>query len=151
MTTKDRTFSNTYPEAPDLIQQGFEDQQIMKTINAHLVSIAPGKIEIEMSFQSPLTQQNGYLHAGVVTTLIDSACGFAALSLMPEGSQVLSVEFKVNLLAPAVGERFLARGQVIKAGRTLTVCQGELVAIEGSSERTAAIMQATMMCIPKDN
>ena len=151
MTRNNLIFSYAYPDAPTVIRKSFDAQEMMKTINARLSSIKPGKVEIEMDFQPALTQQHGYLHAGVVTTLVDSACGFAAFSLMPEGSQVLSVEFKVNLLAPAFGKCFLAIGQVLKAGRTLTVCKGELITIKGSSKVTSALMQATMMCMPKDN
>jgi len=136
-----------YPEVPETIRRKFAAQQVMDLFNARLASINPGKVEIEMEFQAALSHQDGFLHAGVVTTLLDSACGFAALSLMPAGSQVLSVEFKVNLLAPAKGQRFLARGEVVKSGRTLTVCHGELLSFQDNTPTIAAIMQATMMCI----
>ena len=137
-----------YPEAPDIIRRKFSAQKVMKLFNTRLERIEPGLIEIGMDLQTSLTQQDGYLHAGVVTTLLDSACGFAALSMMPEGSRVLSVEFKVNLMAPANGQRFLARGEVIKSGRTLTVCRGELLSFMEDTPSTAALMQATMMRLP---
>ncbi len=114
----------------------------MQSWGVTLVSAQPGHVVLEMPFRSDLTQQNGYLHAGVSTALVDSACGFAALSLMPEDCDVLSVEFKVNLLAPAQGKLFRAMGKVVKAGKTLTVCQGELGNEEG---RVAVLMTATMI------
>ena len=94
-----------------------------------------------------LTQQHGFLHAGVLASAADSACGYAALSLMPAGAAVLSIEFKINMLAPATGDRFLARGRVIRAGRTVTVCWGEVVSYVGDAERTVATMVATMMTV----
>lgn len=120
----------------------------MSLIGARLGLVEPGIVEIALPFRSDLTQQNGYLHAGVVTTIADSACGYAAFSLMPSGSGVLSVEFKVNLLRPAQGESFLARAEVIKAGRTLSVVRADVFAINGNAEREmVATMQGTMMCL----
>ena len=117
----------------------------MTHIGARLTRLEPGLVEINMPFDPKLTQQNGFLHAGIVTALADTACGFAALSLMPEGSNVLSVEFKQNLLAPAVGERFIAKGQVLRAGRTITVCQGEVIAMQKDKPKKIAMMLATMI------
>lgn len=120
----------------------------MNLFSAQLGLVEPGIVEISLPYRADLTQQNGYLHAGVVTTIADSACGYAAFSLMPEGSGVLSVEFKVNLLRPARGESFLARAEVIKAGRTLSVVKADVFAIDANSERTlVATMQGTMMCL----
>ena len=120
----------------------------MNLIGARLASIEPGTVEIALPFRADLTQQDGYLHAGVVTTIADSACGYAAFSLMPAGSSVLSVEFKVNLLRPARGESFIARAEVIKAGRTLSVVRADVFAIAENSERElVATMQGTMMCL----
>jgi uncharacterized protein (TIGR00369 family) len=124
------------------IQDCLDRQAVMQSWGVTLVSAQPGHVVLEMPFRSDLTQQNGYLHAGVSTALVDSACGFAALSLMPEDCDVLSVEFKVNLLAPAQGKLFRAMGKVVKAGKTLTVCQGELGNEEG---RVAVLMTATMI------
>ena len=104
-------------------------------------------VEIELPFRADLCQQDGFLHAGIVTTIVDSACGYAALTLMAVDARVLSVEFKLNFLAPAVGDRFIARGRVARAGRTITVCTGEVVALTGDAERSIALMQATMMTV----
>ncbi|MFN8609693.1 MAG: PaaI family thioesterase [Vulcanimicrobiota bacterium] len=128
------------------VHQSFARQTFMATLGAELVSVQPGEVVIELSHRPDLVQQNGFLHAGVTTAVVDSACGYAALSMMPEGSDVLSVEFKVNLLAPAAGSRFRAIGRVVKAGRTLTVCQGEMLALD--SGKTVALMTATMIARP---
>lgn len=122
----------------------------MRTVGARLVSVEPGHVVIEWAFDSNLTQQHGFLHAGVVAAVADSACGYAALSLMPAGVAVLSVEFKINLMKPAAGERFQAVGKVIRAGRTLTVCGAEVHADLAGQETTIAIMQGTMMTV-RDN
>lgn len=117
----------------------------MATLGAHIVSVSPGEVLIELEWRDTLAQQHGVLHAGAVASIADSACGYAALSLMPAGTAVMSVEFKVNLLAPGRGERFLASGRVRRAGRTLTVCEGTVKAVQGVEEREVAIMTATMM------
>lgn len=117
----------------------------MGTIGARILSVAPGEVLIELPWRDDLAQQHGVLHAGAVASIADSACGYAALSLMPAGSGVMSVEFKVNLLAPGRGERFLASGRVRRAGRTLTICEGTVKALGGPEERDVAIMTATMI------
>ena len=119
----------------------------MQTIGARIVRVDPGEVELELPFRDDLTQQHGFLHAGIVTALVDSACGYAALSLMDREAAVLSVEYKVNLLAPAVGDRMRAVGRVIKSGRTLVVCTGEVIAVAGESESVVTVMQATMMAV----
>lgn len=130
------------------VESSFARQPIMNLIGARLGLVEPGIVEITLPFRADLTQQNGYLHAGVVTTIADSACGYAAHSLMPAGSGVLSVEFKVNLLRPARGESFMARAEVIKAGRTLSVVRADVFAIGAESTRElVATMQGTMMCL----
>jgi uncharacterized protein (TIGR00369 family) len=129
------------------VRQSFAQQSIMKLIGASLTLIEPGVVEITLPYRQDLTQQNGYLHAGIVTTIADSACGYAAFSLMPAGSRVLSVEFKVNLLRPAKGENFLARAEVIKAGKTLTVVRADVFAITENKRTLIATMQGTMMCL----
>lgn len=129
------------------IQSSFDRQAFMATIGARLVSIAPGHVVIEWPFSSHLTQQHGFLHAGVVAAVADSACGYAALSLMPRGSAVLSVEFKVNLMKPAAGEHFRAVGKVVRAGRTLSVCAAEVLAHRAGNETVIAMMQGTMMTV----
>jgi uncharacterized protein (TIGR00369 family) len=117
----------------------------MATIGAQLTAVGPGGAEIRIPFSARLTQQNGFIHAGVITSILDSACGYAALSLAPEKAEVLSVEFKVNLLSPAVGESFVARAQVKRAGRTLTVCTADAFALNQGNEKLVATMQATIM------
>lgn len=144
------TAESTHPpdqSFADRVRASFQQQTVMAAIGASLRSVAPGAVEIELPFRTDLCQQDGYLHAGIVTTIVDSACGYAAHTVMPVGARVLSVEFKINFLAPAVGERFVARGSVARAGRTVTVCTGEVVALSQDSERVIALMQATMMAV----
>jgi uncharacterized protein (TIGR00369 family) len=122
----------------------------MNLLGAGLTLVEAGVVEITLPYRADLAQQHGYLHAGVVTTIADSAGGYAAYSLMPAGSEVLSVEFKVNLLRPAQGETFVARAEVIKAGKTLTVVRADVFSIEANGERKlVATMQGTMMCLRK--
>jgi uncharacterized protein (TIGR00369 family) len=138
------------PQDPDFearVRASFARQQVMATLGASLTRVAPGEVEIQLPFRQDLTQQNGFLHAGIVTTIIDSACGYAAFSLMPTGVNVLTVEYKVNLVAPAQGALFAARGRVIKPGRTITVCAGDVVALYDGAERLVATMQATMIAV----
>jgi uncharacterized protein (TIGR00369 family) len=127
------------------VRESFRRQAFMVTIGAELVCVTPGAVEIRVPFTQHLTQQNNFVHAGVITSILDSACGYAALSVAPENAEVLSVEFKVNLLAPAVGESFIARSQVKRAGKTLTVCTADAFAVNQGNEKLVAIMQATIM------
>ena len=129
------------------VRESFTRQGIINTLNGKIAHVSPGEVHIEAPFDERFTQQDGFLHAGIVTTLIDSACGYAAYTLMPADSRVLSVEFKVNFLSPAQGERFRAEGRVVKSGKTLTVCDGKLFALQAEEEKLVAIMQATMICI----
>jgi uncharacterized protein (TIGR00369 family) len=127
------------------VRESFARQGAMATLGAELADIAGGRVVISLPIEPRLSQQHGFLHAGVVVAALDSACGYAALTLMPAESEVLSVEFKVNLLAPASGERLVAEGEVVRAGRTLTVCRGDAFA-EGDGERVhVATMLATMV------
>jgi len=138
------------PSFAEEVERSFARQPIMNLLGAELSLVAPGVIEITLPYRADLAQQHGYLHAGVVTTIADSACGYAAYSLMPAGSEVLSVEFKVNLLRPAQGETFVARAEVIKAGKTLTVVRADVFGITGGADRElVATMQGTMMCLRK--
>lgn len=123
----------------------FEQQPAMRLIGAKLIRVEAGEVEIGLPYRDDLTQQHGYLHAGIVTTLVDSACGFSALSLMPTGSDVLSVEFKLNLLRPAAGQRFRAVGTVLKPGRTLMVTRGDVWADQDGETTLIATMLATMI------
>ena len=127
------------------VTASFDRQAAMRTLGARIVRIAPGAVDIELPWRDDLTQQTGVLHAGIVAAILDSACGYAAMTLMPPDADVVSVEFKVNLLAPARGERVVARAKVKKAGRTLTVCDADAVAISGGEERLVASMTGTMM------
>ena len=128
------------------VRDSFAKQAFMHLLGAGLTHIASGEVDIEVPFRDDLVQQHGYLHAGVTTAIADSACGYAALSLMPADAAVLSVEFKVNMLAPAKGVRFLARGRVIRSGRTVTVCRGEVLAFdERGDARSVLEMLGTMM------
>lgn len=123
----------------------------MLTFGAMLVHVAEGEVDIEIPFNKDFCQQAGFMHAGVITTIVDTACGFAALTLMPENSDVVTVEFKVNFMSPAVGDRFIGKGRVVRAGKTLTVTQGDVYAIDDSKgrEKHIATMQATMFRVPK--
>lgn len=129
------------------VWQSFKLQTIMTTIGANLALVAPGMVKIILPYRDDLTQQDGFLHAGVVTTIVDSACGYAALTLMPAEARVLTVEFKTNFMSPAQGEYFVATGRVVKPGRTLTICSGDVVAHQGNSQKQIALMQATMYAV----
>lgn len=120
----------------------------MSTLGAELTAVGEGVVEIRLPYSPSLTQQDGYLHAGAVTAVLDSACGYAALSVAPAGYGVLTVEFKVNLLAPAAGTLFIAKAQVKKAGRTLTVCAADAFAVAGDKQKIVATMLATIMALP---
>ena len=125
------------------VRESFARQAAMKLIGASMVLVEPGVVEIQLPWRKDLTQQDGFIHAGIVTTVLDSACGYAAYTLMPVASRVLSVEFKVNLLAPAKGEQVSARARVKRSGRTLTVCTADAFA----DDQLCATMLATMIRI----
>ena len=129
----------------DRVRESFGRQQVMTTIGAKLTHVAPGEIDIWLPYDRTLTQQHGFMHGGIVATIADSACGYAAYSLMPAGQAVLSIEFKINLLAPAQGEAFVARSRVVRAGRTITVCQADVMAIQNGVESRIATLVATIM------
>jgi uncharacterized protein (TIGR00369 family) len=136
------------PSFAEEIKQSFAKQAIMGLIGAELTRVEPGLIVITLPYRSDLAQQHGYLHAGIVTTIADSACGYAAYSLMPAESEVLSVEFKVNLLRPAKGDSFLAVAEVVKAGKTLTVVRADVFGVDQEGQRQLiATMLGTMICI----
>jgi uncharacterized protein (TIGR00369 family) len=130
------------------VRASFAHQKFMATLGARLTRIEPGLCEIELDYDQALTQQHGYLHAGVGTSIADSAGGYAAFSLMPADASVLAVEFKVNLMEPARGERFVARGRVVRAGRRLTFCELEVEAWEGKKMRRILQGLQTVMCLP---
>ena len=125
----------------------FARQPAMRSIGASVTSMDAGQCEITLPFSDKLTQQHGFIHAGVTAMIADTACGFAALSLMPEDAAVLTTEFKLNLLAPAKGEKLIATGRVVRPGKKLMVCLGEVFAEEGDKRRQIALMTASMMVI----
>lgn len=135
------------PEFESRVRVSFKTQSIMDTIGASMTRVAVGEVDIELPFRPDLGQQNGYIHAGVIATILDSACGYAAYTLIPETANMLTVEFKINLLRPAVGDRFIARGRVVKPGKTLTVCTGEVVAVNSEGEKEVAVMTSTLMTL----
>src|SRR5919202_1069562 len=145
--------TSSQPRNPNFeraVRDSFAAQRIMATLGAQLTLVKPGEVEIQLPFRADLTQQHGFLHAGVVTAILDSACGYAALSLLPAGTEVLTIEYKVNFVAPARGRRVIARGRVRKPGRTITVCAGDAVVEpeQGGPERLVAAMPATMITAP---
>ncbi|HEX8338700.1 MAG TPA: PaaI family thioesterase [Pyrinomonadaceae bacterium] len=139
-------FKTRDPDYERRVRESFARQRAMETFGARLLRVAPGEVDVGFDFREAFTQQHGYLHAGVVTAVVDTACGYAALSLMEPGAEVVSVEFKLNLLSPAAGSGFVARARVVRAGRNVTVCAGDLYALgEGGAEKIVATMLATMM------
>lgn len=136
------------PDYEERTRLSFDRQQMMKTLGIRLSSVGPGKVELEMPYHTDFTQQHGFLHAGTVSTALDSACGYAAFSLMPADAAVLTIEFKVNLLSPARDERFLFRAEVVKPGRTISLADGRAWAVgENGDEKLIATMTATMMAV----
>jgi len=127
----------------------FERQRAMRTLGISIARMEPGEVDLAMDYAAEFTQQNGFVHAGVITAGLDNACGIAAFTLMPAGSDILTVEFKANLLAPARGERFVFRAIVVKPGRTLTVCEGRAYAIQDGVETLIATMTGTLMALPR--
>lgn len=140
-------FQPADPAFAERVRASYGRQAAMRTIGAELVAVEPGRVVIELPWAEPLTQQHGFLHAGMVATALDSACGYAAFSLMAPEAAVLTVEYKINLLAPARGERFRMEGLVIKPGRTVTVAEGRAYAIEGGREKLIATMGCTLMAV----
>lgn len=137
-----------FPKAPDFadrVRDSFERQPVMKTCGIELVSVEPGDVAFTLQSSPELTQQHGFIHAGIMATALDSACGFAAFSLMPADAGVLTIEFKINLLAPARGALFDIRGHVVKAGRTVTVCEASATARDTGA--LVCTMTATVMTI----
>ena len=144
--------ANFEPRDPDFerrVRDSFARQRVMSTIGATLTRVAPGEVEITLPFRADLTQQHGYLHAGIVGTIADSAGGYAAFTLMPRGSTVLSVEYRVHLLAPARGETFVALGRVARAGRTLTVCELSVDAVASGKRTRCSMGTQTLICLPE--
>jgi uncharacterized protein (TIGR00369 family) len=138
-------FNPVDPDFESRVRDSFERQTYMATLGAYLERVEPGAIDIRLPIRAALSQQHGFVHAGAVASIADSACGYAAFSLMGQDSGVLAVEFKINLMAPAAGEYLVARGKVLRAGRTLTICQADVFAVSGGKETAVALMTATIM------
>ena len=135
------------PNFEERVRGSFVRQAAMGLIGAEITRLEPGVVDLSMPFRADLTQQHGFVHAGIITTLVDSACGYAALSTMPPGTGVLSIEYKVNFVAPARGNHFLAKGRVLRSGRTIVVCTGDVIGVQDGEETLVATMLATMMVI----
>jgi uncharacterized protein (TIGR00369 family) len=130
------------------VRASFARQQVMATLGIEISRLSPGEVELTMPYAAGYTQQHGFVHAGIVATALDSACGYAAFSLMPANAGVLTVEFKTSLLSPARGQRFIFQAQVVKPGKTLTFCEAKAFAEDGAAEpRLVASMTATLMAI----
>ncbi|MDR7096880.1 uncharacterized protein (TIGR00369 family) [Hydrogenophaga laconesensis] len=140
-------FEPRHPGFDQRTRESFARQAAMRTLGATLASLEPGRVEITLPWAEPLTQQHGFLHAGMVATALDSACGYAGFTLMAADAAVLTIEFKINLLAPAQGEHFRMIGTVIKPGRTVTVCEGQAYAVDGGREKLIATMGCTLMAV----
>jgi len=132
-------------ERAQRVAMSYGNQKAMALIGATLTEIGDGTATIELPVRPDLTQQHGFVHAGIVTMIVDTACGYAAYSMMSPEAAVLTVEFKVNFVSPAKGERLIARGRVLKPGRTLMVCQGDVYAVNDGREKLVATMLATMI------
>ena len=141
------TFTAPDPDYQRRVRDSFAAQPFMATLGARLTDLQPGSCQIALAFDPRLTQQHGFLHAGVVSTLADNAAGYAAFSLMPAQAQVLTTEFKINLLNPARGQAFLGRAQALKAGRTLTVCESSVYAVDGGTETLCARALVSLMAL----
>ena len=136
------------PDFARTVRESFERQTHMATLNARITRLEPGAVDLTAPYDSRFSQQNGFWHAGAVASLADSANGYAAFSLAPAGTDVLAVEFKINLLAPAEGEAFRAEGRVLRPGRTLTVCRADVFGISGGDSRLVATMLSTIIIRP---
>jgi uncharacterized protein (TIGR00369 family) len=135
------------PAFAERVRSSFGRQRFMGTLGARLGRVEPGEVDIELPVRDGLSQQHGLVHAGALASVLDSAAGYAAFTLMPAGAAVLSIEFKVNLLEPARGATIVARGRVVRAGRTISVCRADAVALDGGRETLVATLTGTMMCV----
>ena len=142
-------FEPKNPDYRSVAAATFDRQQAMRTLGISIARLEPGEVDLSMPYSPEFTQQNGFVHAGIITAGLDNACGIAAFTLMPSGSDILTVEFKTNLLAPAKGDRFAFRAHVVKPGRTLTVCEARAFAQTGGTETLIATMTGTLMALPQ--
>lgn len=141
------TFEPRCTDYADRVRDSFARQGAMQTLEALLVQVKPGAVDIEFPWAPAITQQHGFVHAGMLAAALDSACGYAGFTLMAADAAVLTIEFKINLLAPAQGERFRMEGRVLKPGRTITVCEGKAFAVERGQEKLVATMGCTLMAV----
>lgn len=144
---KNTSFEAQDPEYQRRVRESFARQGLMRHLGAELVSLTPGGAEIRLPFRPELTQQHDYFHAGATGAIADTACGYAAYTLMPADASVLTVEYKINLLAPADGDELVARARVVRAGKTLTICLADVFARKGGDEKHCATVLATIMCM----
>ncbi len=140
-------FTAPDPEYATRVRASFERQGIMRLIGARMTRVEPGRVEIELPYRADLTQQHGFFHAGVTSTIADSAGGYAGYTLFPAGSSVLTVEYKMNLVAPAEGDTLVAIGRVKKSGRSLTICELEVLAVKSGAAKSCAYGLQTLMCL----
>jgi uncharacterized protein (TIGR00369 family) len=143
-------FETQDPNFEAKVRASFAHQGLMTNIGARIVKIVPGEVEIEVAWREDITQQQGFVHGAVIAAIVDTACGYASFTLMPPGVEVLTVEFKINFIAPAIGDKMIARGRVTKAGKTLTVCAGDAYAVKDGKEKLVAALQATMMTVKQN-
>jgi uncharacterized protein (TIGR00369 family) len=136
------------PEFETEVRESFSRQSMMATLGARLTLVEPGRVHVALPRSPALAQQKGFMHAGAIASAADSACGYAALTLAPPGTDVLAVEFKINLLAPAVAESFEARARVVRSGRTLSVCMAEVFGLDEDRETLVATMMSTIIARP---
>jgi uncharacterized protein (TIGR00369 family) len=144
--------SHFKPKNPDyraVAAATFDRQQAMRTLGIAIARLEAGEVDLAMPYSAAWTQQNGFVHAGIIAAGLDNACGIAAFTLMPANSDILTVEFKTNLLAPAKGDRFVFRARVVKPGRTLTVCEAQAFAEQDGTENLIATMTGTLMALPQ--
>src|SRR5215470_6007773 len=141
------SFAVQHPEFEQSVRRSFDSLTFMRTVGARLQRVAPGEVEIDLLFRDDLTQHHGYIAGAVLTAIVDAACGYAAMTLMSSGGSVLTIEYKVNFLSPAQGERMVARARVVRPGRTVSVCSGDVVAIAGANEKLVATTLATMAVV----
>jgi len=135
------------PAFAERVRTNFDRQRFMGTLGARLGRVAAGEVDIELPVADALTQQHGFVHAGALASVLDSAAGYAAFTLMPAGAAVLSIEFKINMLEPARGRSIVARGRVVRAGRTISVCRADALALDEGGETLVATLTGTMMCV----
>ncbi len=139
------------PDYKERVIESFAKQKFMRFIKAELTEIKPGYCEISLPFSDNLTQQHGFFHAGIISTIADNAAGYAAFSLMEPTSSILTVEYKINLVSPAIGERLISKAEVIKSGKTLTICQSKVYACEKENQKLCAIAQVTLIELVNTN